>query len=246
MTSILVTGGTGTLGRAVVARLTAAGHDVRVLTRRTDTTGDQVSGDLMTGRGLRGALDGAGTVVHLATTLRGPRDVTATRNLVAAAHDVRHLVFVSIVGVDRIPLGYYRGKLAAERIVATVPHTILRATQFHDLLHTIVAGLARLPVMPLPPFRVQPVDVRDVAGRLAGLAGREPLGRAPDFGGPETRTLREWAETYLRATGKRRRKTGLWLPGRTFRGYRDGANLAPGSDPAGTITFGSFLAEAGR
>jgi uncharacterized protein YbjT (DUF2867 family) len=242
MTSILVTGGTGTLGRAVVARLANTRHDVRVLTRRADVSGGQVSGDLVTGRGLARALDGVGTVLHLATTLRGRRDVVATQNLVAVAGHVRHLVFASIVGVDRIPIGYYRGKLAAERAVSALPHTILRATQFHDLLRTILAGLARLPVMPLPLLRVQPVDVRDVADRLVELAGGEPVGRAPAFGGPETGTLREWAEAYLRAAGKRRLKVGLWLPGAAFRSYRDGANLVVGGDH-GTRTFTSYLAE---
>ncbi|MFC7614418.1 NAD-dependent epimerase/dehydratase family protein [Actinokineospora soli] len=167
MTPILVTGGTGTLGRAVVRDLTAAGHDVRVFSRRT-------GGDLVTGKGLPEALADVETVVHLATTLRGPRDVRATRTLVDAATDVRHLVFVSIVGIDRIPIGYYRGKLAAERIVAERPHTILRTTQFHDLVKAILAGMAKLPVMPIPKLRAQPIDVRDVAARLTELATGDP------------------------------------------------------------------------
>jgi len=234
MTPILVTGGTGTLGRVVVRELTAAGRDVRVLSRGT-------GGDLVTGTGLAAALADVDTVVHLATTLRGRRDVTATRNLVDAAPDLRHLVFVSIVGIDRIPLGYYRGKLAAERIVAERPHTILRATQFHDLIRTLLAGAAKLPVMPVPKLRAQPVDVRDVAARLAGLATGEPQGRVPDLGGPAVRTFDELADEYLRATGKRRRKVGISWPGKIFRGYRDGGNLVPG-DPAGTITFAEYLA----
>lgn len=234
MTPILVTGGTGTLGRVVVRELTSAGRDVRVLSRGT-------GGDLLTGSGLTDALAGVDTVVHLATTLRGRRDVIAIRNLVDAATEVRHLVFVSIVGIDRIPLGYYRGKLAAERIVAERPHTILRATQFHDLIRTLLAGAAKLPVMPVPKLRVQPVDVRDVAARLTELATGEPRGRVRDFGGPEVRTLGDLADEYLRATGKRRRQLGITVPGKVFRGYRDGANLVAG-DPAGTITFGRFLA----
>ena len=233
MTPILVTGGTGTLGRAVVGELTARGHDVRVLSRRTGT-------DLVTGRGLGGALRGAETVLHLATTRRGGRDVVATRNLVDAAADVRHLLFVSIVGIDRIPLGYYRGKLAAERIVAERPHTVLRATQFHDLVRTLLAGAAKLPVVPVPAVRVQPIDVRDVAAHLADLAAGGPRGRVPDIGGPEVRTFRELAGDYLRVVGKRAPTVAVSFPGRVFRGYRDGANLVPG-DPAGTTTFEEYL-----
>lgn len=233
MTPILVTGGTGTLGRAVVRELTAAGREVRVLSRGT-------GGDLVTGQGLAAALTDVDTVVHLATTLRGRRDVIATRNLVDAATDIRHLVFISIVGIDRIPIGYYRGKLAAERIVAERPHTILRTTQFHDLIRTFLAGAAKLPVMPVPRIRVQPIDVRDVATRLTELATAAPRGRAPDMGGPEVKPLRDLADEYLRATGKRRAKAQFSLPGKVFRGYRDGANLVPGT-PAGTITFERFL-----
>ena len=234
MTPILVTGGTGTLGRAVVDELTARGHDVRVLSRRTGT-------DLVTGHGVGEALRGAETVLHLATTLRGRRDVVATRNLVDAATDVRHLVFVSIVGIDRIPLGYYRGKLAAERIVAERPHTVLRTTQFHDLIRALLAGAAKLPVMPVPAVRAQPIDVRDVATHLADLAAGAPRARVPDIGGPEIRTLRELADDYLRAVGERSPTVSLSFPGKVFRGYRDGANLVP-ANPAGTITFPEYLA----
>jgi uncharacterized protein YbjT (DUF2867 family) len=230
MTPILVTGGTGTLGRAVVRELTAAGRDVRVLSRRT-------GGDLVTGQGLAAALADVDTVVHLATTLRGRRDVTATRNLVDAATDIHHLVFISIVGIDRIPIAYYKGKLAAERVVAERPHTILRTTQFHDLIRTFLAGAAKLPVMPIPRLRAQPIDVRDVAVRLTELATGAPQGRVPDIGGPEVRTLHDLADDYLRATGKRRGKVRFPLPGKAL---RDGANLVPGN-PAGTITFERFL-----
>jgi uncharacterized protein YbjT (DUF2867 family) len=238
MTPILVTGGTGNLGRAVVKELTEAGLPVRVLSRHGHSVGD-----LVTGQGLEAALSGVGTVIHLATTLRGRRDATATRNLVTAAKHVQHLVFVSIVGIDRIPLGYYKGKLAAERVVADVPHTILRATQFHDLIRTLLVGAARLPVMPLPAISAQPVDVRDVATRLAELAAGDPMGRVPDFGGPEVLTLDAMATEYLRTVHRRRARLPLRFPGRVFRGYREGANLVPTGSPAGTITFAEYLRE---
>jgi len=234
MTPIAVTGGTGTLGRALVRTLTGLGHDVRVLSRRTGT-------DLVTGRGLADAVGDADTVVHLATTLRGSRDVAATRNLVDAMPDVRHLVYVSIVGIDRIPFGYYLGKLAAERIVAERPHTILRATQFHDLVRIVLAGAARLPVLPVPSIRVQPIDVTDVAARLAEIVAGEPQGRAPDVGGPQVSPLRTLATDYLRATGKHRALVRLPLRGRAYRALRDGANLVP-ANPTGTITFREYLA----
>lgn len=230
--TILITGGAGVLGRAVVARLPQA----RRASRRTGV-------DLETGAGVAAALDGVSTVLHLATTLRGPRDVRMAETLVDAARHVDHLVFVSIVGVDEIPLPYYRGKLAAERVVARVPHTIVRATQFHDLVHKILAVAAYSPLMPVPAFRVQPVDVRDVAARLAELAAGEPRGRAPDFGGPAVHTFDELAGQYLTATGRRRWRVPVALPGKVFRGYRAGANLVAPSHPAGTITFERYCAD---
>lgn len=231
----LVTGGTGVLGRAVAALL----PDARVASRRTGT-------NLATGVGVPAALDGVSTVIHLATTLRGPRDVRLADTLVRAAARVEHLVFVSIVGIDDLPLSYCRGKLAAERVVAGVPHTIIRATQFHDLVRTILGVAARSPLMPVPAFRVQPVDVRDLAARVVELAAGAPRGRVPDFGGPEVRTFDELAAVYLKATGRRRRRVPVTLPGKVFRGCRGGANLPPPDNPRGTVTFERYCAELGR
>ncbi|SDM26963.1 SDR family oxidoreductase [Allokutzneria albata] len=233
-TSILVTGGTGTLGRAVVARLREAGHDPRVMSRRPGP--GHVVADLVTGDGVDAALDGVDIVINCATTLRGERDVVATRTLVEAFRRAgcRHLVHVSIVGVDRIHFGYYNGKLASEEVVRAVPHTILRATQFHDLLRTIFAVLAKLPVMFVPRLRFQPVDVRDVAARLVELALGDPIGRAPDFGGPEVRDAVDLARSHL--AGRRRLIVPFSLPGKAFRAYRAGGNLTP-EHADGKITF---------
>ena len=124
----------------------------------------------------------------------------------AATEPAPHLLYVSIVGVDRVPFGYYRAKLAAEEVFAGsgLPHTILRATQFHDLVRTVLAWAARAPVLLVPAMPDQPVDAGEVADRLVALAAGEPRGRVPDLGGPEVRDFRELAATYLRATGRRR------------------------------------------
>jgi len=108
MTSrILVTGGTGTLGRQVVPRLREAGCDVRVLSRRTREAADgieYVTGDLLKDEGTQAAVDGAGIIVHCAGGAKG--DDEATRNLVRAASlaGTQHLVYISVVGADRIPI----------------------------------------------------------------------------------------------------------------------------------------------
>ncbi|WP_354642547.1 SDR family oxidoreductase [Kitasatospora camelliae] len=248
MEAVLVTGGTGTLGRAVVRRLLAEGEPVRVLSRQAHTPGDHAwaVGDLVTGQGVATAVAGARVVVHLATT-NGRRDVAAARRLAGAATaaGVPHLLYVSIVGIDRVPLPYYRAKLAAEREVehAGTGWTVLRATQFHDLLLRLMDGSARLPVMPVPAgLRFQPVDVRDVAGRLAELVAVGPSGRVADFGGPEVRAFEELARSYLAARGLHRPLLPVRLPGRTFRAYREGRHLAP-EHRDGRITFERVLAE---
>ncbi len=125
MTTVLVTGGTGLLGRTVVAQLAAAGHDARILTRATrggPYRSERVVGDLTTGAGLEAAVDGVAAIVHLASDPRHAQrvDVAGTRRLIEAAHRAGrpHLVYVSIVGVDRIPWRYYGAKAIVEQDVA--------------------------------------------------------------------------------------------------------------------------------
>ncbi|MFI8087037.1 SDR family oxidoreductase [Streptomyces sp. NPDC086080] len=241
MTTILVTGGTGTLGRHVTERLRAGGHEVRVLSRHTRP----YAVDLREGgSGLEAALAGVDTVVHCATSPRGG-DEKAARNLIGAARraGVIHLVYISIVGVDRVPFGYYRSKLAVERLVedSGIGWTVLRATQFHDLVVTVLQGLAKLPVVLLPArVKDQPVDVTEVADRLAELALDAPAGRVDDMGGPEVRTFDSLARAYLEATGRRRAVVGIPLRGAAYRAFRDGGHLAP-DQAVGKRTFDEFL-----
>lgn len=256
METILITGGTGTLGRAVVRRLQAPGREVRVLSRRAAPTGTQgraddgavrddgtvrFVGDLRTGDGVDAAVSGADTIVHCATTL-GRGDVQATRVLADAARragGAPHLVYISIAGIDAVPLSYYRAKLAAEQVVedSGLPWTILRTTQFHDLVATLFRAQRALPwTTVLSGVRFQPVDVRDVADRLAELAEKGPSGRAPDLGGPQVRTMRELARAY-----RGRPVLPVPLPGRIAGALRAGRNLVPDNRSDGPA-FEDFLA----
>ncbi|MEV6811305.1 SDR family oxidoreductase [Micromonospora sp. NPDC051296] len=245
---ILVTGGTGTLGRLITPLLREAGHPVRVLSRRGGPSApgiEQVIADLATGEGVDAAVRGAGIVLHLAGGQKG--DDRIARTLVRAvqrAGGVRHLVFISVIGADRIPLAWLRTKLTAEEKIAGsgVPWTILRAAQFHELVLTMAQKMAALPVVPVPGMRLQPVDSREVAARLAGLTLGAPAGLVPDLAGPKVYPMGDLIRGYLRATGKRRLTLPVRLPGRAGRAYRDGANLALGG-ATGTRTWEAFLAE---
>ncbi len=246
---ILVTGGTGTLGSHVVPLLRAAGQDVRVLSRRGRESKDGVEhviGDLLKGHGIDHAVAGAGTVLHLAGGPKG--DDEATRNLVRAAAraGVRHLVYISVIGADTVPLGYFRSKLGAERAVESsgLPWTILRAAQFHDLVLTVAEKMARLPVVPVPSgLRFQPVDSRDVAARLVELALGRPAGRVPDLAGPRVYGMRDLVVGYLQARGKSRAMMPVRMPGKAGRAYGAGLNLSRQGTDVGSRSWEEFLAE---
>ncbi|BFU48035.1 SDR family oxidoreductase [Krasilnikovia sp. MM14-A1004] len=247
-TTVLVTGASGTLGAAVLSRLAGAGGDlvVRPMSRRARS--GWVAADLATGTGLPEAVRGADAVVHLASGAgrnSAGIDVEGTGRLVAAARaaGVRHLLYVSIVGVDRVPISYYRAKLAAERIVAAgeVPCTILRATQFPQLIDRLLTASSRLGVLVVDRrVLVQPVHPADVAERISSLLGAGPAG-AVEFGGPEVHSFGELAGAWRRARGVRRPVLPIRVPGRAGRELRAGA-LTTAARPAGTRTWGDYLA----
>lgn len=262
MTSpVLLTGGTGTLGRRVAPRLREAGRPVRVLSRRTRPAEDGlefVTGDLATGDGIDAALAGVEIVVHCAGDAKN--NERTTRALVEAAvrAGVRHLVFISVVGTDRVRVvsavdraifGYYADKRAAEQVVSGsgLPWTTLRASQFYDLVLTVVGQMARLPLIPVPAgLRLQPVDTGEVADRLVELALGEPAGLVPDFAGPRVYGLGELLRGYLRASGRRRPLVPVRLGGAAYRSVRDGALLARDGardGQTGHRTWEDFLAE---
>jgi uncharacterized protein YbjT (DUF2867 family) len=247
---VLVTGATGTLGRKLVGAATAAGHHVRAMSRRSHAgyTGVHWSqGDLLANTGVDAAVDGVDVVVHCATQGTRDKDVTSTENLITAARTagVAHIIYVSIVGIDRIPLPYYKTKLRVEQALdaSGVGHTVLRATQFHDLIKMSFTIQRFAPALcALKGVRFQPIDTRDVTGRLVELIGCEPAGRVADIGGPVVHTHAELARMYLTARGGRRPVVEIPVPGRIAAGYRSGANLAP-DNPVGAIGFAEYLTE---
>jgi len=261
MTLVIVTGGTGRAGRPVVRRLHDAGGDVRVLSHTRDGLIDGVEyarADLVEGDGVDQAIVGADVIIHCAGAPSIRRDQTMTATLVQAARRLPappHLVKISVVGADRVPVGRGLGKLmfgyfasmratelAVER--SGLPWTILRATQFFDAVALIARAMGRLPVIPVPSgIRFQPVDTGDVADRLIELALGAPAGLAPDFGGPTAYPMADLLRSYLQAVGRPRPLMPLHLPGKIARAVRDGANLPAADAALGHRTWEEFLAE---
>jgi uncharacterized protein YbjT (DUF2867 family) len=234
MDTVLVTGGTGHLGRDLVSVLKDR-YRVRVLARTVgqDAAVEWIRGDLGTGEGVAQAVDGAQVIVHAATFSPAARrgflspvdffrsppgvDVDGTSRLIDAARTsgVRHFLYVSIVGVERTPLPYARLKLVAETLVrrSGLPWSIVRATPFFWLLDRMLASMARLPVLLLPiDLPMQPSETGDFAGYLSECLTEGPGGDREDFGGPEVLTFGEVVKQYQGARGLHRPVRRVPLP----------------------------------
>ncbi len=256
-TPMLVTGGTGTLGKHVIARLQDTGLPIRVLTRNARPNAGNVTyvtGDLSTGEGVDAAVQGVETILHLAGSAKG--DDVKTRTLVTAARKAGnpHLIYISVVGADLIPMagrldrmmfGYFGAKHESEQIITAsgLPWTLLRATQFHDLTFTTAEQMAKMPIITVPSgFRFQPINSDEVAARLVELAQGPPAGRVPDMAGPKVYTMEALVKSYLQAAGRKRPLMNMRMPGSAARAVRDGVNLAP-ERAIGKQTWEAFLAE---
>jgi len=218
MALTLVTGGTGHLGRDIVDRLVRDGRHVRVFARSPGTRSDVewASGDLATGAGLREALHDVDTVINAATyspiarrggirptdffTSPSAVDVEGTGRLLSSCGEarVRHFLHVSIVGLDEATLPYARVKLAGERLVraSALSWSLVRAMPFYYLLDWLLAGLAWLPVWPVPTTLFNPVDTSDVADHVVACAFDGMRGERAEIGGPEDLELVSLARRY--------------------------------------------------
>ena len=250
MKQVLVTGAAGVLGRALLPQLAQAGYGVRAMSRRAPLPEPAppiawVHADLETGDGLAESVRGADVIIHGASNPIRARqtDVEGTQRLSKAAASVSHFVYVSIVGIDKIPLPYYRAKLAAEALVqgSGVPWSILRVTQFHTLVDMLLSAVSRLPLALLPAgFQGQPIEPAEAATRLVESVGAGPGGRLPDIGGPEILALNGMARTWLAARGRRRLLVTVPVPGRLGAGFRQGFNTVP-DGRYGRVTWADWV-----
>jgi len=246
---IAIVGGTGTLGRRVAEELRSRGHDARVISRKAP----QYRVDLTTGEGLDAALAGCDAVVDASndSSSRAAQTlVEGSRRLLAAeaAAGVRHHVCVSVVGCERVPLGYFRVKAEQERAAerGAVPWSIVRATQFHEIVATSLAAAGRWGILPLPRGLVQPIASAEVARAVAAIAEGEAQRRRVDVAGPERVDLRALARAWRAGTGRRTLLIPIPLPGKVGRALRGGALTCERPEVRGAVTFGEWLAQKER
>ena len=241
---VAVAGGTGLVGRLVVGQLTERGHEPVALARSRGV-------DLISGEGLEPAVQGCDAVIDVSNVLTSKRRAaeqffgTATQHLcdASAAAGVAHLISLSIVGIDRVPLGYYFGKRRQEETLATggVPWTVLRATQFHEFAEQMLARMPG-PVAVIPRMLSRPVAAAEVAAELVRLLDEGPQGFATEIAGPEDLYVADMARRLLRRRGQRRPVVSLRLPGKLGSTLAHGGLLPAGPYTAGTQTFAEYLA----
>ena len=253
MAKILLTGGTGVLGRELKPRLIKAGHSVRLMSRRMPLPGEDqeiewAKADLEKGEGLASALSDVEVVLHAASsaTRRTHQiDVEGTSRLLEASKrsGVQHFFYISIVGIEKIPQKYYKHKLFTEQLIESsdLPFTILRATQFHTLIDQSLGFQKRLPFMLVPKdYKFQVIDPGEVARHIVALLPSGPSGRVPDIGGPEVLELGEMTRVWLQAQEKPRRIINLPLFGEAASGFRQGFNTTP-KNSIGKITWQDWV-----
>lgn len=234
-----IVGGTGTVGALAAAELARRGHEVYALSRRPSGPEPAVPHrelDLASGAGLPEALAGLELVVDASNVVRPGRRMRAVmvdgaERLVRAEAQagVEHHVLISIVGIESVPMSYYRVKLEQERVVREAPvrASVLRSTQFHQLLDKVFHASARLGVLPSGGALLQPIDPREVARVLADALESGGWDGRLEVAGPEILPLSVLANAWMAATGKRRVLVPMPTVGRAGRALKMGALTSP-------------------
>ncbi len=241
MAKILVTGGTGVLGRSLSKLFLANQMDFVVGTRNKNTknyNNDRSSSDLnvkwtymdltKTER-LNKSID---IILHLASMpmqkIDGqPSDVILTKNLLNSIpkKNIKHFIYISIVGIDKIPFWYYQGKLECERLIKSsgVPYTILRATQFHDFIDALTSKMLTLPIVLVPKvIKTQPIQVEAVAMELNKITQESPSNSTHNLGGKRVYNLGEIADSLLKARHEKKLVLNVPTIGKVMKAFAHG------------------------
>jgi uncharacterized protein YbjT (DUF2867 family) len=244
MAKILITGGTGNLGKSLI-RLLSEKNIQFIIGSRSNKSGvdNVVVMDLLKNEGIKEAVEGKEIIFHLATDPKN--DTIASQNLLNAIDKNSNvqLIYISIVGIDKVPLSYYKQKLASENAIKAsgIPYTILRATQFHELIHQVISTALKFPVGLLPKKMVsQPISTEVVAQELYRLSLEKAENRTYEIGGAEILTVEQMAEEWLRQTGKKRWILNFHVPGTLGKSLRNGS-LATKYKKAESTTWKQWL-----
>lgn len=202
------------------------------------STAQWVEGDLTSGEGLEQAVRDIDVIVHC---------IGGTSRLLEAARmaKVSHIVFISIVGCDRVPLSYYHQKVAEEEMIkrSGIPFSILRAAQFHALIDFILRSCSHLPGISFLPtsWRFQPIAESEVGRYMADLALAAPTETTQEIGGPQVLSIGEMALTWIKLRQLQRKVLPLWIPGKVARGFRQGGTTCGFDNPPGQITWAEWV-----
>jgi uncharacterized protein YbjT (DUF2867 family) len=249
---ILITGGTGTLGREIIKQLNYPGQQIAVITTQEDPGLPKginiVKGDLSDRQSIRDAVNNADIVIHSASNPLNAQvvDVDGTRNLVASINKkkLKHFIYISIAGIDKSDFPYYKVKYNVEQLIAAanVPYTILRATQFYEfVLHRMIKPYDTGKSLTIPAgLKFQAIDISEVAGRVTGLMESAPKNETITIAGPAVQTIEEMAQAYLDTLNRKDELKTEQLPGERFDMLRSGINLCP-ENAFGTKTWKQFL-----
>lgn len=230
MASVLITGGTGTLGKQLCAQLDTHGVQYQVGTRKSNLGEKYITMDLVQNVGVSDAIAGKEIIFHLATDMK--KETVATQNLIRALgtnSDV-HLIYISIVGIDKVPFPYYKRKLASENVIkqSGIPYTILRATQFHEFANNILETLLKYRVGFLPKKIVlQTIGSEVVASELYKISKRKAQNATNEIGGPIIQNLNQMCQIWLCQTHRKRWIINLPIPGQLGRTFKGGYLTTP-------------------
>jgi uncharacterized protein YbjT (DUF2867 family) len=250
---ILVTGSTGQLGSALLNQLKGSEYKVKITSRKKPEdigTFEWVYSDLFTGEGIEEAVKDVEVIIHAATSpIKNSRiiEVIGLEKFLSKLQHIKHFIYPSIVGIDEIPLKYYKLKYEAEELLknSSIPYTIVRGTQFHSFVENLLLSKPLFKRYVIPGnIKFQSIDVGEFANHLIDIINKGPQGRTDDFGGPDIMTLREMAELKIKINNETNKVLNISLPGKLYKSFYDGKNTNF-SQKIGKITFEEYLRDGG-
>ncbi|HEY5328100.1 MAG TPA: NAD(P)H-binding protein [Mucilaginibacter sp.] len=252
MKTILVTGGTGNLGKEVVHQLINKSYQVSILSSQQNLEFDKAveifKGDLGENTGLVEAMADADIIVHCASSPKDPQkiDIEGTGNLLAAIdkNKTRHFIYISIVGVDKSDYPYYQAKYKVEKMIAEsgLPYSILRTTQFHSFIYNMIKSFVSDDnSIQIPQgMRFQPIELKEVAVRIVQLVENGATGLLPHTGGPQVLSIEDMVLSYLNIFGLHQIFQPMPIGSPRYDLFRSGINLCP-ANAVGLTTWEEFL-----